>query len=74
MNRSKRGLIRIYLYIFKNTLSNVKILDKNIKSTILKKQKKMKKTETTEKKAEEVAGLRFTHIIFHDSEKTTNLN
>jgi hypothetical protein len=38
MNRSKQVLIRIYLYIFKNTLSNIKILDKNIKNTILKKQ------------------------------------
>ncbi len=31
MNRSKQLLIRICLYIFKNTLLNIKILDKNIK-------------------------------------------
>jgi hypothetical protein len=59
MNRSKQLLIRIYLYIFKNTFSNGKILDKNIKNTILKKQKKMRKTETTEKKQENLQKAEF---------------
>jgi hypothetical protein len=45
MNRSKQLLIRIYLYIFKNTFSNGKILDKNIKNAILKKQKNLQKAE-----------------------------
>jgi hypothetical protein len=43
MNKSKHVLIRIYLYFFKNTLSNIKILDKNIKNTILKKAEKNRK-------------------------------
>jgi hypothetical protein len=46
MNRSKQVLIRIYLYILKNTFSNIKILDKNIKKHNIKKsRKKMRKTE-----------------------------
>jgi len=49
MNSSKQVLIRIYLYIFRNTFSNIKILDKNIKNTILKKQEK---NEKNRKKAE----------------------
>ncbi len=49
MNRSKQVLIRIYLYIFKNTLSNIKILDKNIKHSILKKAEKNKKNRKDRK-------------------------
>jgi hypothetical protein len=56
-------LIRIYLYTFENGLSDIKILVENIKSTILKKQKKIGKAEKTSKsrifllKSEEVAAL-----------------
>jgi hypothetical protein len=75
VSRSKQVLIRIYLYIFKNNLSNIKIFDKNIKNKILKKAEKneknrkdRKKAEKTSKsrifllKAEEVAGLGVLHV------------
>jgi hypothetical protein len=57
VSRSKQVLIRIYLYIFKNTLSNIKIFDKNIKNKILKKAEKTSKSRIFLLKAEEVAGL-----------------
>jgi hypothetical protein len=60
MNSSKQVLIRIYLYIFRNTFSDIKILDKNIKNTILK---KAEKNEKNRKKAEDVAGL--IHILIY---------
>ena len=43
-------MIEIYLYTFENGPLDIKILVANIKSTILKKQKKVGKAERTEKK------------------------
>jgi hypothetical protein len=42
--------MRIYLHIFENGLSDIKILIENMNDIILKQQKKMTKAEKTEKK------------------------
>ena len=57
--RHQQVLIRIYLYTFENGLSDIKILVENIKSTILKKQKKIGKAERTEKKQKNLQKAEF---------------
>ena len=57
--RHQQVLIRIYLYTFENGLSDIKILVENIKSTILKKQKKIGKAERTEKKQKKLQKAEF---------------
>ena len=57
--RCQRVLIRLYLYTFENDLSDIKILVEDIKSTLLKKQKKIGKTERTEKKQKNLQKAEF---------------